>query len=295
MADGSIHPHLASLANPHLSRRAFAATTLGVGFALAVQPIQAQTVITTSAEGLTAGTVQIPVAGGALPAYRAKPATGSNFPTVMVCPEIFGVHEHIADVCRRLARLGYQAIAPEIFFRAGDVRAMADVQTIMRTAVLATPDAQLMSDFDAVAAWAPSDGGDANRLAMTGFCWGGRVVWLHAAHSTRLKAGVAWYGPLANANPGPNQPRWPLQLAGEMRAPVLGLYGGADPGIPNEQQDQMRAALRAANKTFEIVTYPDVPHGFNADYRPSYRAEPAQDGWRRMQAWFRQHGAAPNA
>jgi carboxymethylenebutenolidase len=286
--------HLMSLAQRGtLTRRAFAVTSLATGFTLAAGPLNAQSVITTDTDGLTAGEVQIPVSDGQLPAYRAKPASGTRFATILVCQEIFGVHEHIKDVCRRLAKLGYQAVAPELYARQGNVAGLTDLQEIMAV-VERVPDVQVMSDFDATARWAVGDGGDAQRLGMTGFCWGGRMVWLYSAHNPSLKAGVAWYGGL-NSRPGALRPRQPLDIAAELHAAVLGLYGGADPGIPQEQVQAMRAALRAANSPSEIVVYPDAPHGFHADYRSSYRPEAARDGWNRLQAWFRRHGAAPTA
>ncbi len=289
----TLDAHLSTLvATTDFSRRGFVMTSLASGFALAVQPVMAQTVITTDTTGLDAGEVQIPVAGGSLPAYRAMPNTGGPFPVVLVAEEIFGVHEHIKDICRRLGKLGYMAIAPEVFARLGDISKAPDVQTAMRDFVSKTPDAQEMADLDATVAWAKGTGkGDANRTGITGFCRGGRTVWLYAAHSPGLKAGVAWYGPLAFPT-SEIKPKNAIDLAGELKAPVLGLYGGADQGIPVEQVEKLQAALKAANKPSEIVIYPDTPHGFNADYRPSYRAEAAKDGWGRMLAWFKKYGVA---
>ncbi len=288
-----IDPHIRSLKQgAEMSRRAFALTSLATGFAVGAGPVAAQTVITTDAEGLTAGEVRIPVAGGEAPAYRAKPARGSGFATILVVHEIWGVHEHFKDVCRRLGKLGYQAVSVDLFARRGNAAAMTDVPQIISTIVAPTPDTQLMADLDATARWAAQDGGDAGKLGITGFCWGGRVVWMYAAHNPNLKAGVAWYGAL-NFQPGEQRPRQPRDVAAQLHAPVLGLYGGADTGIPQTQVEELRAALRAANKPSEIHVYPDTPHAFYADYRPSYRAEQARDGWARMQAWFRQHGVAP--
>ncbi|BAU46878.1 carboxymethylenebutenolidase [Sulfurifustis variabilis] len=274
------------------TRRHFVMTMLASGFALAVKPIAAQTAITTDTAGLTAGEVKIPVADGAIPAYRAMPAKGTRFPTVVVVQEIFGVHEHIKDVCRRLAKQGYLAVAPELYARQGDVSKMPDVKEILAKVVSKVPDKQVLSDIDATFAWATkSDKGDAGRQGITGFCWGGRIVWLYAAHNPKLKAGVAWYGRLTS-EANERTPRHPLDLAGELEAPVLGLYGGADAGIPLDTVERMRAAIKAAGGKSEIVVYADAPHAFLADYRPSYRKEPAEDGWRRMLAWFKQHGVA---
>ncbi|MGH7960837.1 MAG: dienelactone hydrolase family protein [Candidatus Binatia bacterium] len=274
-----------------LTRREFVITALATGFALAVQPVSAQT-LTTDATGLDAGEVKIPVADGELPAYRAVPATGGPFPTVLVVQEIFGVHEHIKDVCRRFATLGYLAVAPALYARQGDVSQMADINEIVSKVVSKVPDAQVMADLDATVSWAEQSGkGDTARLGITGFCWGGRVVWLYAAHSPRLKAGVAWYGRLVG-QPSELMPRHPLDVAAILKAPVLGLYGGDDAGIPNETVEQMRKTLQAAGSPSEIVLYPDTPHGFYADYRASYRKEQAQDGWKRLQEWFKKHGVA---
>jgi carboxymethylenebutenolidase len=220
------------------------------------------------------------------------PATPGTFPVIIVVQEIFGVHEHIRDLCRRLAKDGYFAIAPELYVRQGSVAAMSDIKEIISKVVSKVPDAQVMSDLDATVAYAKSSGrADTGKLGITGFCWGGRIVWLYAAHNPALKAGVAWYGKVAG-DPSPNTPRHPVDIAGELDAPVLGLYGGADQGIPVATLDRMRDACRAAGKTCEIVVYPDIPHAFNADYRPSYRPEQARDGWTRMLAWFRSHGVA---
>ncbi len=273
-----------------LTRREVVATTLAAGFALAVQPVSAQTLITTDTAGLTAGEVKIPVSDGEIPGYRAMPAAGRTFPVVLVVQEIFGVHEHIRDICRRLAKLGYFAVAPELYARQGDVSKMSDASEILSKVVSKVPDAQVMSDLDATAAWARTTGsGDIERLGITGFCWGGRIVWLYAAHSSRLKAGVAWYGRLVGERTE-LQPQHPIDVAASLKAPVLGLYGGQDPGIPLDSVEAMRRALRAAGSPSEIVVYPDAPHGFHADYRPSYRREAARDGWRRLVEWFRTHG-----
>jgi carboxymethylenebutenolidase len=286
-----IAPDLIGLvAGGDLTRRRMMVTTLATGFALAVQPISAQT-ITTDSQGLTAGEVQIPVKDGQMPAYRAMPQQGRHLPLVLVVQEIFGVHEHIKDICRRFAKLGYVAVAPELFAREGDVSKITNIPDLMPI-VSKVPDAQVMSDLDAAADWAQQHArADGARLGITGFCWGGRIVWLYATHNPKLKAGVAWYGRLVGA-PSELQPRSPLDVVNELKAPVLGLYGGQDQGITQADVEKMRAALKDAQRPAEIVVYPDAPHGFNADYRPSYRASDAQDGWRRLLEWFRRYGVA---
>jgi carboxymethylenebutenolidase len=274
-----------------ISRRAFVVGSLAAGFALAVMPVSADT-ITTDSNGLVAGEVKIPVAGGEIPACRAMPASGGPFPTVLVVHEIFGVHEHIKDICRRLAKLGYFAVAPLLYSREGDVASMSDTQQIMAKVVAKVPDNQVASDLDATVAWAKSTGkADTGRLGITGFCWGGRQVWLYAAHNPSVKAGVAWYGPL-KLPPSDLRPKNPVDVVQLINVPILGLYGGKDLGIPATQIEQMRASLKAAGKPSEIVVYPDAGHGFNADYRPSYNPQAAKDGWKRMQAWFKDHGVA---
>lgn len=274
-----------------LTRREFVVTTLATGFALAVQPVSAQT-ITTGTEGLIAGEVKIPVADGHIPAYRAMPETGRSFPVVLVVQEIFGVHEHIKDICRRFAKLGHVAIAPELYSRQGDVSKITNINEIISKVVSKVPDAQVMSDLDATVAWAKRLAkGDTNKLAITGFCWGGRIVWLYAAHSQQLKAGVAWYGRLVGS-PDELHPTHPVDIADKLRAPVLGLYGGKDTSIPQDTVEKMRAAVKAAGGKSEIVVYPDAGHGFNADYRPGYDKNAAEDGMRRLQEWFKKYGAA---
>ncbi|HBY61138.1 MAG TPA: carboxymethylenebutenolidase [Solibacterales bacterium] len=264
------------------------------GFALAVQPVVGQTMITTDTEGLEAGEVKIPTKDVEIPAYRAMPKKGGRFPVVLVVQEIFGVHEHIKDICRRFAKLGHLAVAPELYARQGDVSKIENFQEIFAKVVSKVPDEQVMSDLDAAMAWAEKSGkGDTSKLGLTGFCWGGRITWLYAAHQPKLKAGVAWYGTLvARADrPGsPLQPKQPIDVAGELKAPVLGLYGEADQGIPVPSVEKMREALAAAKSKSEIVLYPQGPHGFHADYRPSYRPDAAQDGWRRGLDWLRTQG-----
>lgn len=273
------------------SRREFVVSSLAVGFALAVQPNAEADTITTSADGLVAGEVKIAVQGGDMPAYRAMPVGAGPFPTVLVVQEIFGVHEHIRDVCRRFAKAGYFAVAPELYARQGDVSKLASIDDIIKV-VSQVPDAQVMDDLDHAVAWAKASGkANTDKLGITGFCWGGRITWLYAAHNSSLKAGVAWYGRLVG-DAKPLTPKHPVDLAAELKAPVLGLYGGADTGIPLDSIEKMRAALKAAGKAGEIVVYPEMPHGFHADYRPSYRKEAAEDGWKRLLAWFKQNGAA---
>lgn len=283
------HPDFINFQPTKFNRREFVMTTLATGFAAAVQPVSAQTQITTDTAGLVAGEVKIPAKGGDMPAYRAMPANGKNLPTVLVVQEIFGVHEHIKDVARRFAKAGYLAIAPELYARQGDVsgKGMDDIRKV----VSQVPDAQVMGDLDDSASWAAKNGGDPNKLAITGFCWGGRIVWLYAAHNPKLKAGVAWYGRVEGAGTE-LQPKNPADLVASISAPVLGLYGGQDAGIPVEGVQRFKGALQAAGKKTEIVVYPDAPHGFHADYRPSYREKDAKDGWAKLLAWFKQNGVA---
>ncbi|MEN2384961.1 dienelactone hydrolase family protein [Comamonas sp. A7-5] len=288
---------LGGRADARPSRRAALRTALGaglgVGYACAAGPVMAQTAIKTPVDGLTAGEVSIDVKGFKLPAYRAMPAGRQNLPVVLVISEIFGVHEYIADTCRRLARAGYLAIAPDLFVRQGDPMAYAEMAKLMSEVIAKVPDAQVMGDLDAAVQWAGTQGGDVKKLAITGFCWGGRITWLYAAHAP-LKAGVAWYGRL-QGNKNDLQPSYPLDLVGQLKAPVLGLYGGKDTGIPLESVEAMKAALKtgsAAARASEFVIFPEAPHAFHADYRPSYREQAAQDGWTRMLTWFNQHGVA---
>ena len=277
------------VARSQWTRRGFVVTSLATGFALSVQPVSAQT-IHTDATGLEAGEVKVPVADGSIPAYRAMPDKGGPFPTMLVVEEIFGVHEHIQDIVRRLAKLGYYAIAPELYSREGDPAKISDIKEIMAKIVAKTPDAQEISDLDATVAFAKASGkADTARLGITGFCRGGRTVWLYAAHNPELKAAVSWYGFLS-LPPTALQPKSAIDLAGDLKAPVLGLYGGADAGNPPALIAKMEAACKSADKTCQIIVYPDAPHGFNADYRPSYRPEAAKDGWARMLAWFKDHG-----
>ncbi|MBD1901322.1 dienelactone hydrolase family protein [Trichocoleus sp. DQ-A3] len=272
-----------------ITRRQFMVTaTLTTGFALAVQPISAKT-IATDAKGLVAGAVKIPVKDGEIPAYRAMPAKRGTFPIVLVIQEIFGVHEHIQDVCRRFAKLGYLAIAPQLFVRQGDVLKLSNVDEI-RQVVAKVPDAQVLSDLDATVDWAvKSAEGNADKLAITGFCWGGRITWLYSAHNPQVKAGVAWYGRLVG-NATELTPQHPVDIALALNVPILGLYGGKDTGITLDTVEQMRDRLKSSSSKSDIIVYPNAPHAFFADYRPSYREKEAKDGWKRLQAWFKQHG-----
>jgi carboxymethylenebutenolidase len=275
-----------------LNRRGFVVTTLGTGFAAATLPIAAQTAISTSADGLVAGEVKVPTKDGEMPAYRAMPATGSGFPVILVVQEIFGVHEHIKDICRRFAKLGYFAIAGEMYARQGDPSKITEIPKLVSEIVSKVPDAQVMADLDACVAYAKSTGkANADKLAVTGFCWGGRITWLYAAHNQNVKAGGAWYGRLVG-QASPNSPTHPIDVVDKINAPVLGLYGGADQGIPNDTVEKMREALKAKGKKSEIILYPDTPHAFLADYRPSFRKEQAEDAWKKLTEWFKKHGVA---
>jgi carboxymethylenebutenolidase len=277
-----------------ISRRGFVRTAVGSGFAAAALPIAAQTVIKTDTQGLLAGEVTIPVGDFKMPAYRAVPANKANAPLVLVVSEIFGVHEHIADVTHRFAKAGYCAVAPELFVRQGDAGSYGEIGKLIAEVISKVPDAQVMADLDATVAWARGQGADTAKLGVTGFCWGGRITWLYAAHNPAVKAGVAWYGRVVGA-PSALNPKHPLDVAGALHGPVLGLYGGQDTGIPLDGVEKMKAALAAggaASKKSEFVVYPDAPHAFHADYRNTYRKEAAEDGWKRALGWFRTHGVA---
>ncbi|USE80974.1 dienelactone hydrolase family protein [Cupriavidus gilardii] len=275
-------------------RRSFVKTALGSAFAAAALPVTAQA-IKTDFEGLTAGEVTIPSGDFKMPIYRAMPQGKRDLPVVLVISEIFGVHEYIADTCRRLAKQGYLAIAPELFARQGDPTSFGTIQELQREIIAKTPDSEVLGDLDAAVAWAGANGGNVGKLGITGFCWGGRIVWLYAAHSTQLKAGVAWYGRLGG-DTTPLQPRHPLDIAAQLKAPVLGLYGGKDTGIPLEAVHKMKTALAAASnpaaKASKFIVYPESGHAFHADYRPSYREADAKDGWQKCLAWFKEHGVA---
>ena len=280
-----------SLSESTITRRGFVMATLAAGFALAVRPVSAET-LTTNQAGLSAGEIQIRTSDGHIPAYRAKPERGTALPIVLVVQEIFGVHEHIKDICRRFAKLGYLAIAPELYARQGDVSKLSSIDDIITKVVSIVPDAQVLADLDAAVVWAKESGeGNVDKLGITGFCWGGRIVWLYAAHNPGLKAGGAWYGRLVG-KPSALQPNHPIDHASSLKAPVLGLYGAEDSGIPLDTVEQMKQALQSVGSPSRIVIYPKTPHGFYADYRPSYRKEQAEDGWKRLQGWFKQYGVA---
>lgn len=281
---------LAGLHRYPLARRGLVMGGLMSGFTLATERVDAQ-VIHTDTNGLDAGETQIPVSDGHLPAYFARPAQGTQFPVVLVNEEIFGVHEHIKDLCRRLAKIGYLAVATEYYARIADLSKMTDIPTIFKEVISKKPDAEYMTDADATVAWAQSHKGDMTRLAVTGFCRGGRQTWLYAAHNPNLRAAVAWYGPIKGATSA-IQPKTVMDIADQIHCPLLGLYGGQDQSIAVDDVRAAAAKAKAAGKTVEIVVYPDAPHGFNADYRPSYRAADAKDGWARMLAWFKQNGVA---
>ncbi|MBN8557222.1 MAG: dienelactone hydrolase family protein [Proteobacteria bacterium] len=280
------------------SRRRALTLGLGMGYAAATLPVLAQTAIKTPTDGLSVGEVSIDVAGFKMPALRAQPAGKTGLPVVLVLSEIFGVHEYIADTAVRLARAGYLAIAPELFVRQGDAQSYGEMAKLMSEVIAKVPDAQVLGDLDAAVAWAAANGGDTSKLAVTGFCWGGRQTWLYAAHQPKVKAGVAWYGRLVGDSTALT-PRHPLDVAAQLKAPVLGLYGGADTGIGLDTVERMKAALAAAGAqgnaaagASRFVVYPDAPHAFHADYRPSFRKDAAEDGWKRALAWLRQHGVA---
>jgi carboxymethylenebutenolidase len=279
---------LTGLIPRHVARRGFIMGGLMTGFTLATTRVDAQAVHTDST-GLVAGEETVPVADGHLPAYAARPNANGPFPVVLVIEEIFGVHEYIKDICRRLAHQGYFAVAPELYARLADLSKMTDIGEILRKVILRAPDATMLSDLDATAAWADANHGDARRLAVTGFCRGGRDTWLYAAHNPALKAAVAWYGPMRSPT-SPIQPHDPIDVANQLKCPLLGLYGGRDTGIAVADVQETAERAKAAGKIVDIVVYPDAGHGFHADYRPSYNAADAADGWQRMLAWFRDHG-----
>ncbi len=285
--------HLSLVPDAPLSRRGFVLTSIATGFAAAAGPVNAQTVIKTDTAGLDAKEIKIPTKDGEIPGYAAMPAQGSNFPVVLVVHEAFGVHEHIQDICRRLAKAGYLAVAPELFARQGDPKkySMQEIQKLVQEILAKVPDAQTLGDLDASMEWAAKNKGSADKVAITGFCWGGRIVWLYAAHQPKLKAAVAWYGRIAGSS-NALTPKNPIDLANEMKAPVLGLYGAKDQGIPVDDVKMMESELKKDGKKAEIVIYPDAGHGFNADFRSSYREADAKDGWKRMLDWFKANGVS---
>lgn len=274
-----------------LNRRGFIATALATGFAVAAGPVMANTAITTDTVGLTAGEVNIPVDGGEIAAYRAMPANARNAPVILVVQEIFGVHEYIKDVCRRLAKAGYMAIAPELYTRQGNPANYTEIPKLFAEIVSKVPDAQVLSDLDAAVAWAGKNGGNISALGITGFCWGGRITWLYSAHNPAVKAAVAWYGRLTG-DKSALTPKHPVDIAAKLNGPVLGLYGEKDSGIPLDTVEAMKTALAgggAAAKASKFTVYPDAPHAFHADYRPSYREDAAKDGWKQALDWFGQY------
>jgi carboxymethylenebutenolidase len=274
-----------------VDRRDFLKAALGTGFAAAALPVMAQNVVRTDADGLTAGTIELKVNGQTVPVYRAQPAGKTNLPVILVVSEIFGVHEHIADVARRFAKLGYLALAPDLFVRYGDATAEQSVGDLIKNIVSKAADAQVMHDIDACVDWARSNGGDTGRLGITGFCWGGRITWMYCAHNPAVKAGVAWYGRLVGEKNAVT-PANPIDVAPTLKVPVLGLYGARDSGIPVDTVERMKAALARAGNKSAFVIYPDAGHAFHADYRPSYVPADAKDGWKRAIAWFKAHGVA---
>ena len=270
-------------------RRTFLKTALGTGFAAAVLPVCAQTMIKTDSAGLTAGEVAITVNGQRVPAYRAQPEGKTNLPVVIVVSEIFGVHEHIADIARRFAKLGYLAIAPDFFIRQGNPMAYTSIAELQKDIIAKTPDEQVMGDIDAYVKWAGENGGDISRLGINGFCWGGRIVWLYSAHNPKVKAGAAWYGRIVG-DKSALFPQHPIDIAPSLKVPVIGLYGGKDQGIPVATVEQMKEALQKAGNKSEFHVYPNSGHAFNADYRPSYVEADAKDAWTQVVAWFKGHG-----
>ena len=277
-----------SLSGPD-GRRGFLKVALGTGFAVAALPVVAQNVIKTDSSGLVSGTMLVKIDSQDVPVYAAQPEGKTGLPVILVISEIFGVHEHIADMARRFAKQGYLALAPDLFVRQGDATKAPSIPELMKNIVGKTPDAQVMSDLDAIVAWAKQNGGDTSRLGITGFCWGGRVTWLYAAHNPDVKAGVAWYGRLVG-DATPITPQHPVDIAPALKAPVLGLYGAKDTGISQESIATMKAALAKGTSKSEFIVYPDSGHAFNADYRPSYVAADAKDGYARCLAWFKAHG-----
>ena len=277
-----------SLSGPD-GRRGFLKVALGTGFAVAALPVVAQNVIRTDATGLVSGTILVKIGGQDVPVYAAQPEGRTGLPVILVISEIFGVHEHIADMARRFAKQGYLALAPDLFVRQGDATKAPSMPELMKNIVGKTPDAQVMSDLDAIVDWARQNGGDTARLGITGFCWGGRITWLYAAHNPAVKAGVAWYGRLVGDST-PITPQHPVDIAPMLKAPILGLYGAKDTGISQESIATMKAALAKGTSKSEFVVYPDSGHAFNADYRPSYVAADAKDGYARCLAWFKANG-----
>ena len=278
------------------SRRTALKAALGVGYAASVLPIAAQTAIKTPADGLRTGQTTFEVNGFQVPAFYAAPAGQTKLPVILVVQEIFGVHEYIADTARRFAKAGYLAIAPDLYARQGDPSKYTEIARLQAEVVSKVPDAQVMADLDGAVRWAGANGGNPKKVGITGFCWGGRVTWLYAAHNPDVKAGVAWYGRLVG-NASALTPQHPVDLAASLKAPVLGLYGGQDGGIALTTVNQMKDALADAGdkgnpaaKASRFVVYPDAPHAFHADYLPSFRKAAAEDGWAQALEWFKDHG-----
>ncbi|MBC7718676.1 MAG: dienelactone hydrolase family protein [Chitinophagaceae bacterium] len=274
------------------TRRTALKAALGVGYAAVALPVMAQTAIKTSSGGLKTGETTFEVNGFKVPAFYAAPAGKTNLPVILVIQEILGVHEYIADTARRFAKAGYLAIAPELFARQGDPSEYGEMAKLMAEVVSKVPDAQVMADLDGAVKWAGANGGDLKKVGITGFCWGGRITWLYAQQSKNVKAGVAWYGRLVG-QPSALTPKHPVDLAANLTGPVPGLYGGQDGGIPVSTVATMQNALAAGNKAArasQFVLYPDAPHAFHADYRPSYRKEAAADGFKRALDWFKMNG-----
>ncbi len=270
------------------ARRTFIQTAIGAGFAATALPVMAQTMVTTDSEGLSAGVVMLSINGQQVPVYRAQPEGKSNLPVVLVISEIFGVHEHIADVARRFAKQGYLALAPDLFVRQGDAGKYTSIAELIKEVVSKVPDVQVMADLDAVVSWAKDHGGNTEQLAITGFCWGGRITWMYAAHNPQVKVGAAWYGRLVGA-PSALSPQNPVDIAANLKTPILGLYGAKDSGIPLETIEQMKIALAKGVNKSEFKVYADSGHAFFADYRPSYVEADAKDGWQQCLAWFKRH------
>ena len=274
-----------------VDRRGFIKTALGTGFAAAVLPVCAQSVVKTDTTGLTAGEVTVMVNGQAVPVYRAQPEGKTNLPVILVISEIFGVHEHIADVARRFAKLGYLALAPNLFVRQGDPGAYKTIAELQKEVISKVPDVQVMSDLDAVVAWGKANGGNTAKLGITGFCWGGRITWMYSAHNPKVKAGVAWYGRLVG-NSTPLTPTHPVDIAAKLKTPILGLYGAQDGGIPVTTVVEMKDALAKGSSKSEFIVFKNSGHAFHADYRPSYVEADAKEGWTQCIAWFKTHGVA---
>lgn len=272
-----------------VDRRDFMKAALGTGFAAAVLPVCAQSAINTDTVGLNVGECTVTVNGQAVPVYRAQPEGKKNPPVILVISEIFGVHHYIADVARRFAKLGYLALAPDLFVRQGDPAAYPSIAELQKEIISKVPDAQVMTDLDAVVAWAKENGGNTDKLGITGFCWGGRITWLYAAHNPKVKTGVAWYGRLVG-NSTPLTPKNPIDIAAGLKTPMLGLYGAKDEGIPVRTVEQMKEALAKSGNKSEFVVFKNSGHAFHADYRPSYVEADAKEGWQRCVDWFKTHG-----